>query len=322
VTDFLETHNIIFDKNDHPRLDLFLTFCLENFSRSQIQSFIKNGAVTVDGKPAKPSQLLHYGANINVGVPPPRPLDIIAEPMELSIVYEDSSLLVINKPPGLVVHPAPGHYSGTLVNGLLFHCEELSGGEFIRPGIVHRLDKDTSGLMVVTKNDSAHAEISSQFKDGSVLKRYVCIVHGIPKNISGEVISSIGRHPKSRIKMSVCTKGGKSAKTIWKVMERLSDDFSMLSVRILTGRTHQIRVHVSSIGHPIVGDITYGYSKGWWSKNTVLMKKGISPPKRQLLHSNFLSFKHPVHKKDMVFEVPIPVDMDDWIKHTKNGICQ
>ena len=323
MTDFLETHNLIFDKNDHPRLDLFLTSCLDKFSRSQIQSLIKNGAVTVDGKPAKPSLPLHCGANVSVDIPPPQPMDIIAEPIEFSIVYEDSCMLVVNKPPGLVVHPAPGHNSGTLVNGLLFHCKELSGGGFIRPGIVHRLDKDTSGLMVVAKNDFAHAEISSQFKNGSVLKRYICVVHGIPKNVSGEVVLPIGRHPENRVKMSVCKNGGRSAKTIWKIIEHLSDDFSMLLVRILTGRTHQIRVHVSSIGYPIAGDITYGYSKGWWNKNTVLIKKGVSPPKRQLLHSNYLSFKHPVDKKDMVFEAPIPADMDDWIKHIKNnGIRQ
>lgn len=322
MTDCLETHKFIFDKNNHARLDLFLTSCLENFSRSQIQYFIKNGSIIVDGKPAKPSQLLHYGDNIIVEIPSPKPTDIIAESMELSIVYEDSCLLVINKPPGLVVHPAPGHNSGTLVNGLLFYCKDLSGGGFIRPGIVHRLDKDTSGLMVVAKNDLAHAAISSQFKDGSVFKRYICVVHGIPKSVSGEVDSPIGRHPENRVKMSVCKNGGRSAKTIWKVTEHLSNEFSILSVRIVTGRTHQIRVHVSSIGHPIVGDITYGHSKGWWNKNSVLIKKGISPPERQLLHSNYLSFKHPVNKKDMIFEVPIPADMDVWIKHIKNDIYQ
>ena len=318
MADCQKIYNFIFDKSYPIRLDLFLVSCLEKFSRSQIQSLIKNGAVLVDEKLAKPSMLIHYGANIRIEIPPPKPIGIIAEPMEIPIVYEDYSLLVVNKPPGLVVHPAPGHDSGTLVNGLLFHCKDLSGGGFIRPGIVHRLDKDTSGLMVVAKNDFAHAEISSQFKDGRVSKRYICVVHGIPKSVSGEVNLPIGRHPEHRIKMSICKNGGRSARTIWETTESLSDAFSILSVRIVTGRTHQIRVHMSSIGHPIVGDITYGYSKGWWKKNLILAKKEISPPDRQLLHSTYLSLTHPVNKKNMVFEVPIPIDMDNWIKHIKN----
>ena len=206
---------------------------------------------------------------------------------------------MLEKPPGLVIHPAPGHESGTLVHGLLHHCDDLSGiGGVLRPGIVHRLDKDTSGLLVVAKNDIAHNFLSSQFKNGKVNKKYIALVHGIPKNSEGTVDLPISRHPVKRKEMTVSTVSkGRNALTIWKIQETLVDKFALLSITIKTGRTHQIRVHMSNMGHPVVGDPVYGFKNTWWRKNTHYSKEVQESINRQMLHSEYLGFIHPDTKE-------------------------
>jgi 23S rRNA pseudouridine1911/1915/1917 synthase len=236
------------------------------------------------------------------------------EPVEFSVVYQDSSLIIVNKPPGLVIHPAPGHLRGTLVHGLLEHSRDLSGiGGILRPGIVHRLDKDTSGLLVVAKNDRAHGHLSAQFKAGEVKKRYLAIVHGIIRGSHGEIDLPIGRHPKRRKEMAVVSSGGRTALTTWQKMEELGGKFSILSVTPKTGRTHQIRVHLSHVGHPVVGDPVYGYRRQWWKKH--FPEKNGPAPKvvRQMLHAETLGFIHPDSGVFCEFSAPMPTDMKDLI---------
>jgi 23S rRNA pseudouridine1911/1915/1917 synthase len=227
------------------------------------------------------------------------------------LIYEDPWLIVVNKPPGIVVHPAPGHFTGTLVHGLLQHCTDLSGiGGVMRPGIVHRLDKDTSGLMVVAKNDAAHAYLSAQFKAGKVTKRYVALVHGIVKGRKGEINLPIGRHPVRRKEMSVQPSKGRVAKTLWEKQEELAGLFSLLSVSPKTGRTHQIRVHLSHVGYPIVGDAVYGHRRSWWKKRFL---EGSGLPgliERQMLHAGTLGFVHPQGGDYREFTAPLPADME------------
>ena len=231
--------------------------------------------------------------------------------MTFELVYEDSWLIVVNKPPGIVVHPAPGHFTGTLVHGLLRHCKDLSGiGGVMRPGIVHRLDKDTSGLMVVAKNDEAHAFLSRQFKAGEIRKRYVALVHGIVKGAKGEIDLPIGRHPVRRKEMSVQPSKGRVAKTLWEKQEELAGLFSLLSVSPKTGRTHQIRVHLSHVGYPIVGDPVYGHRRSWWKKRFP-EDSGLSGLiERQMLHAGTLGFVHPQGGEYREFTAPLPADME------------
>jgi len=295
------------------RIDLFLASRMKELTRSRIQGLIKNGFVTVNQKSPKASCKLKQGDQVELTIPPVSISLLEPEPVDFSVIHEDSSLLVINKPPGLVIHPAPGHSSGTLVHGLLDHCSDLSGiGGILRPGIVHRLDKDTSGIMVVAKNDTAHSSLSRQFKARTITKRYVTLVHGVPDCMEGEVDLPIGRHPVKRKKMSVQGSGGRNALTLWKKVEDIAGMFSLLVIILKTGRTHQIRVHMSHIGHPIVGDYVYGMKKRWWNKEslkTSYIRSGIS---RQMLHAESLGFIHPDTGKYCEFEAPVPEDME-WV---------
>jgi len=292
------------------RLDIFIVGRYPDLSRSRVQNLTKQGLILVNGQKVKASYKVKPGDRVLISLPPPAPCEIVPEAIPLNIVYEDESILVINKPPGLVVHPAPGHPSGTLVHGLLYHCKDLKGiGGIERPGIVHRLDKDTTGLMVVAKDDMAHETLVRQFKKGSVKKHYLALVHGNMPLASGRIESFIGRHPKNRKKMAVLKDRGKSAITIWQRRRSLGYEFDLLDIQLETGRTHQIRVHLSYIGHPIVGDQTYGYGKNWWKRTKFFSKFNIPPPGRQMLHSSRLLLKHPKTGDDMEFVAELPKDM-------------
>jgi 23S rRNA pseudouridine1911/1915/1917 synthase len=292
------------------RIDLYLASNLKELTRSRIQSLIKEGNVKVNRTAVKTSYRLKAGDNIVLSIPPSSPYLLNPEPLDLSIIFEDSSIIVLDKPPGLVVHPAPGHQNRTLVHGLLHYCDDLSGiGGVLRPGIVHRLDKDTSGLLVVAKNDSAHNFLSSQFKNSRVNKRYTALVHGIPENNEGTIDLPISRHPVKRKEMAVSSSKGKNALTIWRIQEILNDKFALLSITIKTGRTHQIRVHLSHVGHPVVGDPVYGLKSAWWRKNTSYSKEIVDSINRQMLHSEYLGFLHPDTKEYVEFKSPVPGDM-------------
>jgi len=249
-----------------------------------------------------------------VTIPPQPQWELTAEPVAFGVVHEDSSLIVVNKPPGLVVHPAPGHASGTLVHGLLEHCQGLSSaGDSARPGIVHRLDKDTSGLIVVAKNDFSHGFLAEQFKAGRVTKEYLAVVHGKLRGEMGEIDQPIGRHPKRRKEMAVVRSGGRRALTQWQRLHEFTVGFSLLSISIRTGRTHQIRVHLSHGGHPVAGDPVYGYGRKWWKQNPLYKRGQIPLPERQMLHARRLAFSHPTKKRRVEFEAPLPPDMEQFI---------
>ena len=293
------------------RLDAFLVLQNQNLTRSRVQELIRSGFVRVNHLHSKPGYRLKPGDHVEVTLPPPQPLRLDPESVTFELIYEDPWLIVVNKPPGIVVHPAPGHFTGTLVHGLLQHCTDLSGiGGVMRPGIVHRLDKDTSGLMVVAKNDAAHAYLSAQFKAGKVTKNYVALVHGIVKGGKGEINLPIGRHPVRRKEMSVQPSKGRVAKTLWEKQEELAGLFSLLSVSPKTGRTHQIRVHLSHLGYPIVGDPVYGHRRSWWKKRFP-EDSGLSGLiERQMLHAGTLGFVHPQGGDYREYTAPLPADME------------
>ena len=300
------------------RLDAFVVLQMQDLTRSRVQDLIKSGFVRVNHSLSKPGYRLKPGDHVEVTLPPPEPLRLEPEAVTFEIVYEDSWLIVVNKPPGVVVHPAPGHFTGTLVHGLLRHCTDLSGiGGVMRPGIVHRLDKDTSGLMVVAKNDEAHAFLSRQFKAGEIRKRYVALVHGIVKGAKGEIDLPIGRHPVRRKEMSVQPSKGRGARTLWEKEEELAGLFSLLSVSPKTGRTHQIRVHLSHIGYPIVGDPVYGHRRSWWKKRFSEEPVVLSRIERQMLHAGSLGFVHPQGGGYREFTAPVPPDMSLVIEMLK-----
>ena len=264
------------------RLDAFLARCAEDLSRSAAQKLIVDGLVTRNGKPGKKNDKLNVGDAVSYEIPEPKAVDIAPKEMPLDIVYEDDCLLVINKPKGLVVHPAAGHQDDTLVNGLLYALgDDLSGinGE-LRPGIVHRIDKDTSGLLAVAKNDLAHAVLASQLKDHSMARTYEAIVCGVLKEDSGTVDAPIGRHPSDRKKMCVTQRNSKPAVTHWEVVRRYRG-YTHIRCKLETGRTHQIRVHMAYIGHPILGDTVYGHKKPELGQSS------------QCLHAGVLCFAHP-----------------------------
>jgi 23S rRNA pseudouridine1911/1915/1917 synthase len=274
---------------------------LAGVPRAQAQRWIEAGRVAVDGARARPSQRVAAGAEIAVDPPAATPLEALPEAIPLVVLYEDADLVVIDKPAGLVVHPAPGHASGTLVNALLHHCHDLAGiGGVLRPGIVHRLDRGTSGVLVAAKNDAAHVALAAQFKDHSIERVYIALVRGVPSADTGHVERAIGRHPTDRKRMSVRTKSGRAAETHWRVAQRFAKSgVSLLEVRPATGRTHQIRVHLSSAGLPIVGDPVYG--KGGESF-------GLARP---ALHAAVLGFTHPSSGERLRFEAPLPTDFAD-----------
>ena len=305
----------ITDKHRDIRLDVFLASQISDLTRSRVQELIRKEFVKVDGRSPKAGYRLKKGDQVSVHIPPAVPYELQAEPVDFSLVHEDASLIVLNKPPGVVIHPAPGHPKGTLVHGLLQHCDDLSGiGGVLRPGIVHRLDKDTSGLVVVAKNDQAHDSLAKQFKARTVEKQYVAIVHGMMDGAEGEIDLAIARHPSRRKEMSVQVSKGKAALTRWGIMEEFGHGFTLLFVTPKTGRTHQIRVHLSYLGHPIVGDPLYGYKRNWWKRRAFLASRILPLVKRQQLHAETLGFIHPESEEYCEFKAPMPEDMDLILK--------
>ena len=277
------------------RLDAFLARCAENLSRSAAQKLIEEGHVLRNGRPGKKNDKLNIGDSVEYTIPEPKAVDIAPKEIPLDIVYEDEDVIVINKPKGLVVHPAAGHLDDTLVNGLLYAMgDELSGinGE-LRPGIVHRIDKDTSGLLAVAKNDLAHAVLASQLKDHTMARTYEAIVCGSFREDRGTVDAPIGRHPTDRKKMCVTQRNSKEAVTHWEVVKRYRG-YTHIRCRLETGRTHQIRVHMAHIGHPILGDTVYGHKKPELGQDS------------QCLHAGALCFRHPRDGRPVMVFAPLP----------------
>ncbi len=275
------------------RIDKYLSEVIENKSRSFIQGLIDNDNIKVNDKLIKSNYKLKLNDIIEVNLPEPLELEVKAEDIKLDIVYEDHDVIVVNKPQGMVVHPAPGNYTGTLVNALLYHCKDLSGiNGVIRPGIVHRIDKDTSGILVVAKNDNSHNFLATQLKDHSMKREYYALVEGRVKNDIGTINEKLGRDPKDRIKMAV-VKDGRDAITHYEVLENY-DYTTLVKCNLETGRTHQIRVHMAHIGHPLVGDPVYGYKK---SKFKLM---------GQMLHAKTLGFIHPTTKEFLEFSTELP----------------
>ncbi|MCM3616333.1 RluA family pseudouridine synthase [Sutcliffiella horikoshii] len=290
-------------KND--RIDKVLSTQNEEWSRSQVQQWIKEGQVLVNGEKIKPNYKCSAGDDITVTIPEPEALDVVPEEMDLDIYYEDADVIVVNKPRGMVVHPAAGHASGTLVNGLMAHCKDLSGiNGVLRPGIVHRIDKDTSGLLMIAKNDHAHEKLVNQLVQKTVTRKYQAIVHGVISHDVGTVDAPIGRDKKDRQAMTVTDDNSRNAVTHFRVIERFKD-FTHIECQLETGRTHQIRVHMKYIGYPLAGDPKYGPKKS-------LDIEG------QALHAGILGFIHPRTEEYMEFEAPNPPEFERVLKHLKN----
>ena len=289
------------------RLDAFLSAQLDGLSRSHIQKILKGGGVLVNGRPEKSSYRVAPGDQVELEVPEPEEPEILAEEMDLDILYEDRDIILINKPKGMVVHPAAGHYSGTLVNGLIAHCrEDLSGiNGVLRPGIVHRIDMDTTGVLIACKNDFAHTSIAQQLKVHSITRKYYAIVHGVIREEEGTVNAPIGRHPTDRKKMSINTKNGREAVTHYRVLQRF-EKFTYVECQLETGRIHQIRVHMASIHHPLLGDTVYGPAKC-----------PVSGLQGQTLHAGVLGFIHPRTGEYMEFSAPLPEYFQELLKKLK-----
>lgn len=286
------------------RIDKYLSDCIEDLSRSYLQKLLKEGRVSVNGQPVKSNYKVSGGEIITLEVPEAVEPEIVPEELELDILYEDKDIILINKPKGMVVHPAAGHYTGTLVNGLMAHCrEDLSGiNGVMRPGIVHRIDMDTTGVLVVCKNDASHNAIAEQLKVHSITRKYYAIVHGVIKEAEGTVNAPIGRHPTDRKRMSINEKNGKEAVTHYRVLRRYRR-FSYVECQLETGRTHQIRVHMASIGHPLLGDQVYGPSKCPFT--------GLHG---QTLHAGVLGIQHPSTGEYMEFHAPLPAYFEELLR--------
>lgn len=302
------------------RLDVFISSREPDLTRSAVQRLMEAGRVTVDGAVGKPSMKLRGGERITVEIPPPLPAQPVAEQIPLDILYEDGDLIVINKPAGISVHPGAGRRQGTLVNALLAHCADLSGiGGEIRPGIVHRIDKDTTGVLVAAKNDRAHQGLARQFKEHSITRVYLALVYGSPTADSGCIHAAIGRHPVDRKRMSSSTRRGKRAVTHWTVTARFGP-VSALELRLETGRTHQIRVHLSEAGHPLLGDPVYGGAGRLSGLKDTALRGMIRRLGRQALHARTLGFVHPATGAYLEFSAPIPEDMQrilDYLRDRK-----
>ena len=285
------------------RIDRFLSEQLPEHSRSYIQKLIKDGQVSIEGKAVKSNYKITGSEEIALLIPDQVIPDILPEDIPLDILYEDHDVILVNKPKGMVVHPAAGHYTGTLVNALMFHCkEDLSGiNGVLRPGIVHRIDMDTTGVIIACKNDLAHNSIAAQLKEHSITRRYQAIVHGVLKDEEGVIDAPIGRSPKDRKKMAINYNNGKSAVTHYKVLTRFKD-FTHIECRLETGRTHQIRVHMASIGHPLLGDAVYGPAKCPYKLQG------------QTLHAGILGFVHPRTGDYMEFSAPLPEYFEELLK--------
>ena len=284
---------------DGERLDVALARLVPTLSRSQVQRLIEQGAVTCGGRSVRKQEKLPAGSELVLTLPEVREVPIEAQQIPLDVRYEDADVIVVNKPKGMVVHPAPGHTDGTLVNALLAHCgDSLSGiGGEKRPGIVHRIDMDTSGLIIAAKNDAAHAALAAQLKDHSLARTYVCIVCGRVKDDSGTIDAPIGRHPTDRKKMAVTQKNSREAVTHWRVLERFAG-YTLVECRLETGRTHQIRVHMAYRGHPILGDMVYGHKKPELGQSS------------QCLHAKELTFLHPRSGERVTVSCPLPEYFD------------
>ncbi|MCU7358319.1 RluA family pseudouridine synthase [Enterococcus dispar] len=283
---------LIIIKENGPRIDKALTEYLPDYTRSQIQLWLKEGVVFLNGQPLKANYKVKAGDEIVIKIPEPETLDLVPENLALEIVYEDEDVAVVNKPQGMVVHPSAGHSHGTLVNGLLYQLNNLSTiNDVVRPGIVHRIDKDTSGLLMVAKNNAAHESLAAQLKDKTSLRKYIALVHGDIAHEKGTIEAPIGRSKVNR-KMQAVREDGKPAITHFTVLERFGD-FTLVELQLETGRTHQIRVHMQYIGFPLAGDPTYGPKK-------TLKGNG------QFLHAKLLGFTHPRTHEKMVFEAPLP----------------
>lgn len=291
----MDQYLFIIQENQQMRLDKYLAEQFPELTRSYLQKLIKDGEVLVNGKSVKTGYQLSCGDEVSVNIPEPKELDVKPQNMDLDIVYEDEDVILINKPKGMVVHPAPGHTTDTLVNGLLYHCQgNLSGINGVaRPGIVHRIDRDTTGILIVCKNDMAHNSIARQLKDHTITRRYRALVHGNLKEDKGTVEGPIGRHPVDRKKMAINERNGKPAVTHYQVLERFGN-YTFIECVLETGRTHQIRVHMASIGHPLVGDEVYGPAK------CPFKLQG------QCLHAMVLGFVHPRTGEYLEFSTDLP----------------
>lgn len=275
------------------RIDKVLTLALEGYSRTQIQMLIQDGHVRINDKKVKASYKVEKDDDIIIHVPEPENTDILPENIDINVVYEDQDVIVVNKPSGMIVHPSSGIYTGTLVNALLYHCHDLSGiNGVMRPGIVHRIDKETSGLLMVAKNDMAHQSLSEQLQEHSVIRRYYALVHGLIPHEYGRIEAPIGRDPHDRQKMTCTDKNAKDAITNFKVIERFHD-MTLVECRLETGRTHQIRVHMQYIGYPVYGDPQYGLKRDDTSHG-------------QYLHAKILGFVHPRTQEKMYFDSELP----------------
>ncbi|SHJ89968.1 RluA family pseudouridine synthase [Hespellia stercorisuis] len=294
---------------NHERIDKFLADKMPETSRSYIQKIIKDSLVTVNGKNVKSNYKVSAGDQVSLQMPEPEVPDIVPEDIPLDVLYEDSDILVVNKPKGMVVHPSAGHFSGTLVNAILFHCKDnLSGiNGVMRPGIVHRIDMDTTGSLIICKNDMAHRALADQLKEHSITRKYHAIVHGSITVEEGTVDAPIGRHPVDRKKMSVVAKNGKEAVTHYRVLEHFQN-YTYIECQLETGRTHQIRVHMSSIGHPILGDTVYGPSKSPYHLQG------------QTLHAKVLGIIHPRTGEYMEFDAPLPEYFQKLLRNFRNQL--
>ena len=290
------------------RIDKYLAEQLPDITRSYLQKLLKDGSVQMNGKPVKTSTKTVAGAVIELTIPEPEEPEILPEDIPLDILYEDSDVILINKPQDMVVHPAAGHYTGTLVNALMYHCKgDLSGiNGVLRPGIVHRIDKDTTGVLIICKNDKAHNALAEQLKEHSITRKYRAIVCGNLKEDEGTVDAPLGRHPQDRKKMAIVRTGGKRAVTHYRVLERFGN-YTYIEGQLETGRTHQIRVHMASLGHPLLGDEVYGRVK--------------SPFKLegQTLHAMVLGFIHPTTGEYMEFEAPLPEYFEKLLGKLRRG---
>lgn len=300
---------IISDEGVSKRLDVFLTSKLDNITRSYVKNLIDSEDITVNGKTTKAGYILKKSDKVTVNIPELRSLDVCAEDIKLDIIYEDDDVIIVNKEKGMVVHPANGNYTGTLVNALMYtHKDNLSGiNGVIRPGIVHRIDKDTSGILVIAKNDIAHKKLSQQFKVHSITRKYIALVKGIIKEDELIIDKPIGRNPKDRKKMAITQKNSRNAITHIKVLRRYySSNVTLVEATLETGRTHQIRVHMSSIGHPLVGDEVYG------SKDTKFAVSG------QMLHAKVLGFIHPTTNNYIEFDSKLPDYFEKILEKLEN----
>lgn len=301
--------HIIVEENAGLRLDQFLTVHLPELSRARIQALIKAGDITINGKNTKAKTPVERGMSIRINIPEPEAAEAQPQDIPLSILYEDKDVLVIDKESGMVVHPAAGNPDGTLVNAVLFHCRDLSGiGGVERPGIVHRLDKDTSGCIVIAKNDAAHLSLTEQFARRDTTKIYLAVVQGLPKEPEGTIFTNIGRHPVNRLRMTVVNPGsGKPAITDYKVLRHdIATQSSLVMCTLHTGRTHQIRVHMLHLGHPLIGDPIYAHPQ-----------RQKARPGRLMLHAWRLAFRHPSEGRRMAFEAPIPPEYTPWLMDTE-----